>query len=261
MGLAIVETGGARSFLLVLVAPTLLINFMRLPPRPAALWAAASFGVQLAPLMLVDGAGVVEFPWLVVTSLVSSWAVVAMAWLMADAELTQQADATLDQLTGLLNRRSLGARFAELTEQASVMSDAPPIAVVLGDIDHFKQINDAQGHQHGDAVLVDVAYILRRHLRRFELAYRLGGDEFLILLPGQNEAAAADIAEAARHAIEETQPAGIVVTVSFGVAAQTTDAADLRALVAEADRALYQAKKAGRNTVVRSSALAAFAPA
>jgi diguanylate cyclase (GGDEF)-like protein len=98
------------------------------------------------------------------------------------SDVRHRADSTLDQLTGLLNRRALEPRFAEIAEQAA-LTDLP-VSVVLADLDHFKSINDEHGHGVGDAVLRDVAYAMRRTLRTFELLYRLGGEEFALLLPG-----------------------------------------------------------------------------
>ena len=102
----------------------------------------------------------------------------------------------LDGLTGMLNRRSLAARVTELTEQSQIAGAA--IGLIVGDIDNFKAVNDEHGHSVGDAVLVDVAYALRKELRAFDMAYRLGGEEFLVLLPGAGAADAAELAERLR---------------------------------------------------------------
>jgi diguanylate cyclase (GGDEF)-like protein len=165
------------------------------------------------------------------------------------SDVRHRADSTLDQLTGLLNRRALDARFAEICEQAALSGQ--PVSVVLADIDRFKRVNDEHGHAIGDAVLRDVSYVLRNSLRSFELLYRYGGEEFLLLLPGADEDAAVRIASTLRGAIESRRPAGLFVTASFGVASAAGDSGDLARLLDRADEALYAAKDAGRNRVKR----------
>ena len=165
------------------------------------------------------------------------------------SDVRHRADSTLDQLTGLLNRRALGPRFAEIAEQAALTDQ--PVSVVLADLDHFKSINDDHGHGVGDAVLRDVAYAMRRALRTFELLYRLGGEEFALLLPGAAEDDAVRIAESLRVAIEELEIGGLRVTCSFGVATARGEDIALERLVAGADAALYAAKRGGRNRVER----------
>ena len=123
--------------------------------------------------------------------------------------------------------------------------------MIVCDVDHFKAINDDHGHARGDAVLKDLAYLLRKLLRAFDLAYRIGGEEFLVLLPGADAAGGAVIADALRLAVSEDALAGgLHVTMSFGVAASTSGSVfEFEAVFAEADAALYQAKRAGRDRV------------
>ena len=92
------------------------------------------------------------------------------------SDVDHRTEAVIDGLTGMLNRRALDQRLHELTAQARITGQ--PIAVIAGDIDHFKRVNDEHGHAAGDAVLVEVAYRLRKALRAFDLAYRVGGEEF-----------------------------------------------------------------------------------
>ena len=106
----------------------------------------------------------------------------AFAQALMRAEMQQRSEAVLDPLTGLLNRKALASRFDEIAQQATLTG--APVTLIACDLDHFKQVNDVHGHDRGDAVLKDAAYVLRKHLRSFELAYRLGGEEFLIVLPG-----------------------------------------------------------------------------
>jgi len=105
-------------------------------------------------------------------------------------------------------------------------------------------------HATGDAVLRDVAYLIRKELRAFDLAYRLGGEEFLVLLPGSGEPAAIEVAERLRQAVESCGSAGVDITISCGVASSAPgNAFDFDGVFARADFALYNAKRSGRNRV------------
>jgi diguanylate cyclase (GGDEF)-like protein len=167
------------------------------------------------------------------------------------SDLAHRTESVIDGLTGLLNRRALEHRLEELEAQAAVTGE--PVAVIAGDLDRFKAINDEHGHALGDAVLVDVAYRLRKGLRAFDLAYRLGGEEFLILLPGATVGEATAIAEELREAVSAEPIEGLTVTISFGVAG-SSGAFERERVLAAADAALYRAKDAGRNRVERADA-------
>jgi diguanylate cyclase (GGDEF)-like protein len=166
---------------------------------------------------------------------------------LLDSEIRWRRDAVLDSLTGLLNRQGLQRRFREVAEQAR-MTDQP-VSLVALDLDEFKRINDEYGHARGDAVLKDVAYALRKALRSFELLYRVGGEELLLILPGTQLAVGCEIAEQARRAIEQSEPAGLHVTASFGVSSAYGDEIELALMFEAADRSLYHAKRGGRNRV------------
>jgi diguanylate cyclase (GGDEF)-like protein len=181
--------------------------------------------------------------------------VVSIVWALQAAELHHRDEAILDPLTGLLNRHALIPRFIELSHQARLTHQ--PVCLVLCDVDNFKSVNDTLGHDRGDAVLRDVAYELRKRLRSFELVYRLGGEEFLIVLPGIDRKAGHEVAERLRTAVAESHPTGIPVTISLGLSSGTGDDVDYDLLFKAADAALYEAKRAGRNRVAvaaRSSA-------
>jgi len=122
---------------------------------------------------------------------------------------------------------------------------------VLGDLDHFKTINDTYGHSRGDTVLKDVAYVLRKELRTLDLLYRIGGEEFLVLMPGASLGDAARVAERLRAAVESTTVGeGLRVTMSLGVSASVEGLPfDYEAVFRRADEALYAAKHSGRNSV------------
>ena len=133
-----------------------------------------------------------------------------------EGELEHRDRAVLDPLTGLLNRASLDARVLEIEEQAHLTGGA--VSLILLDLDCFKAVNDTYGHKRGDAVLSDVAYEIRKSLRSFELVYRIGGEEFLVLLPGVDLSEALEIAERVRHSVEEARPGNLDLTISAGVA-------------------------------------------
>jgi diguanylate cyclase (GGDEF)-like protein len=154
----------------------------------------------------------------------------------------------LDPLTGLLNRSSLAARVAELEQQARLTGAA--VSFVVVDLDSFKRVNDTYGHDRGDAVLRDVAYEMRKSLRSFELIYRIGGEEFLILLPGVEMAEAMQIADRLRLAIEDARPGELKLTLSAGVAMGAGAHVSYDDLFKAADDALLRAKREGRNRVV-----------
>jgi diguanylate cyclase (GGDEF)-like protein len=165
--------------------------------------------------------------------------------LMADA----QFDATHDALTGLKNRRSiLNALEVELSRTAR---QRQRVAVMLADIDHFKQINDQYGHSAGDAVLQEVAKALDAELRPYDVAGRYGGEEFLIIIPTMNNVRAMEVAERLRLRICETVRANgssHPVTISVGVTV-TAGNEPMETVIDAADAAMYAAKQGGRNRV------------
>ena len=157
-------------------------------------------------------------------------------------------EAVIDQLTGMLNRNALDSRTQELTQQSQLSGE--PIGIIVGDIDRFKAINDSRGHAIGDAVLAEVAYVLRKQLRAFDLTYRLGGEEFLVLLPGADLRQTALLAERLRLDVAAATFSGQQVTMSFGVGASTRgETFDYSGVFATADAALYEAKRSGRDRV------------
>jgi diguanylate cyclase (GGDEF)-like protein len=174
--------------------------------------------------------------------------VALFGWAHMHSEVEQRAEAVLDPLTQMLNRKALITRAQELQQQAAMTGLR--VAVILGDLDHFKAVNDGAGHQVGDAVLRDVAFRWRLSLRAYEMAYRLGGEEFLVLLPGATLQEATDVAERLRASVAAAPLSGQAVTMSFGVAATTDrEPFDFDALYATADAALYRAKHGGRDRV------------
>lgn len=152
--------------------------------------------------------------------------------------------ANTDDLTGVLNRRAL---FSEYREDVIV----PGVAVLMFDLDHFKQINDHFGHARGDKVLQEFADVLRQHLRSTDIITRLGGEEFCAVMPGVDRDAARAIAERIRLAFAAKSfpiDTSTVATVSIGLAIGG-EAETFASVLSRADAALYKAKKAGRNQV------------
>jgi len=250
LGVAAATTGGADSFLLPLCVAYSLIFFSLLSPRKAMRFSVVGFLLCVLPIIVLDWNGLVGYPWLMLSCFVGFISIVLFARSMAAREIAQRSQATIDPLTGLLNRRSLQDRVSQLIDQARVMGDGTSLAIVAGDIDHFKHVNDTHGHQRGDDVLRDVAYLIRKTVRRFELVYRMGGEEFLVLLPGHDLAEAGRVAERIRAAVEQGRPGGVDITMSLGAVEFGADVSDLSSLLARADAALYSAKREGRNRVV-----------
>jgi diguanylate cyclase (GGDEF)-like protein len=217
--------------------------------RPQVVVAALAITVVAILLctLAVHPAATVNDPVAVIATLALLAGVVSIVWALQAAELHHRDEAILDPLTGLLNRHALLPRFIELSHQARVADH--PVCMLLCDVDGFKAINDEHGHDRGDAVLRDIAYQLRKRLRSFELIYRLGGEEFLIILPGIGGVGGHQIAERLRACIEEAYPTGIHTTISLGLSAGCGSAVEYEPLFKAADEALYEAKRAGRNRV------------
>ncbi|MBV2358484.1 diguanylate cyclase [Thalassococcus sp. CAU 1522] len=170
--------------------------------------------------------------------------------------------AVIDPLTGIYNRRYALPHLGRLAEQAKQKGRS--YALLSADLDHFKQINDGFGHPAGDAVLGDVARRLRDNLRAADMVARIGGEEFLVAMPDTSQAAAMRTAQRLRrlvadNPVELADGRVIPVTISIGVAIGAPDAATSpTALLDASDRALYAAKRQGRDTVVLADNLAAL---
>lgn len=167
---------------------------------------------------------------------------------LRSGDITQRRAAVLDPLTGLLNRAKLDERFEEVRQVA--VARGRTVGLLVCDLDHFKAVNDHHGHAAGDAVLVATAYELRRVLAGHELVYRLGGEEFAVILEDTDLASATAHAELVRAAIVAARPGGVEVTTSVGVVVGDPAELEFGELFNAADAALYRAKHAGRNRVV-----------
>jgi diguanylate cyclase (GGDEF)-like protein len=169
---------------------------------------------------------------------------------LAQAESFAHA-AAIDPLTGAFNRRYFQTRLEEELERARRHSLS--LTLLLLDIDNFKTINDTFGHLAGDAVIKDIAEILRRSVRMFDVCARFGGEEFAIIMPGSNAESVATVAERIRERIEAYRPTepsmgGVGVTVSIGIGVSSVSMSP-RELINRADQALYIAKRDGKNVV------------
>ena len=158
-----------------------------------------------------------------------------------------------DPLTGLLNRRALVERFESHVERE--VHARQPLALVLLDIDHFKRVNDAHGHAAGDTVLREFGTVLQAGLRSGDRVFRIGGEEFALLLPGADTADAVRRSNVLRAAVAEHRSAATPQSVTFsaGVAEWPAAGATLDALLHAADGALYRAKSGGRNRVLAAA--------
>lgn len=156
-----------------------------------------------------------------------------------------KSDAMTDPLTGLLNRRALLDSKIDLVPAGT--------AVIMMDLDHFKAINDQFGHDAGDQVLKAFAELVRLNIRTHDLAARMGGEEFCLVLSDSSPKAAASVAERIRSQIEamtvSTSFGPIQATISAGICVRSTERETLQALLNRADEALYEAKASGRNRV------------
>ena len=165
------------------------------------------------------------------------------------AKETAEAMAQIDELSGLNNRRAFYEKGKMLVDYC--LRNKEQLSAIIFDIDHFKKINDRLGHAAGDATIKHLGQVLRKTIRKSDLCARIGGEEFVILLKPSVLDEASQLAEILRQLISKTpimfNDKEISISASFGVAIGTSD---LDSLLKQADSAMYQAKKNGRNTVV-----------
>ena len=189
--------------------------------------------------------------WLATMASALAAAVLVSALRARVAEIVSRlADAArTDPLTGLQNRRGFEESFQTEVERAA--REGRELAVVLGDLDHFKSLNDRLGHPAGDAALVRVGQLLLSGMRRPDSVARTGGEEFALLMPQAGGEMAWAVAERMRTTVEEAfRGDAVPLTVSLGLASYPRDGVTADALLAAADQALYAAKQLGRNRSV-----------
>ena len=173
---------------------------------------------------------------------------------------TAEREAHTDPLTGLPNRRAFDAHFGPAIDRADRFDES--VALIVCDVDEFKAVNDRHGHQVGDSVLQAIGAILQRGVRAVDLCARFGGEEFVVILPRTTRLGAVELAERLRRAIEarplRVDGRELRITASFGIAIYPATVTSRDDLLAAADRALYTAKRDGRNCVRCADATAVF---
>ncbi|RKQ86106.1 diguanylate cyclase (GGDEF)-like protein [Solirubrobacter pauli] len=248
LAIAVALTGGIESYVL----SWLIVPLVTVPARFGARGVVAAVGFVTVLVLVIAVAVEPSHPlpqWYATTGFLSTLAGVSiLSFALMRSDVDHRTEAVLDGLTGMLNRRALSERLEELRAQAGFTGQT--VAAIAADIDHFKRINDEHGHARGDTVLVEVAHRLRTRLRAFDLAYRVGGEEFVVLLPGAGVAEATALAAELRDTIAAEPIDGLPVTMSFGVSATSGGTFVGAELLAEADAALYVAKARGRDRVI-----------
>lgn len=240
-------SGGPDSAAIPMLIPIAIILGTRFPltwlvPLVGACVAMAVSAMVVGDVDALRDAPVQALSWIVCFCLAA-----ALAHMLAKAERRARKDAVHDALTGVLNRKALEVRIDRERERPSRRAET--LSVIAADLDGFKEVNDACGHDAGDAVLRAVARALADAIRAQDQLYRLGGDEFVVLLPGTATVEAAELAERLRATVRALRPDGHAITLSAGVAGVVHERLDLEHLISRADRALYAAKAAGRDRV------------
>ncbi|MBS1724475.1 MAG: sensor domain-containing diguanylate cyclase [Armatimonadetes bacterium] len=161
--------------------------------------------------------------------------------------LSKEKQALTDALTQVGNRRLFDSEIARMHREH--LLDGSFYSILMIDVDHFKTLNDSNGHLVGDQVLRELGTLLKTACRPGDIVARVGGEEFAVLLPGIGSSEAARVAERIRGSIEGLNPCGISVTASLGVASQGGSSVPFNTLLLQADAALYGAKANGRNQV------------
>jgi diguanylate cyclase (GGDEF)-like protein len=261
IGVSVALTGGPNVPTMSWFAIPIVTLASRFSARGIALGVAITLGLMFAVAFGVDAQAVIHDPPKLIAPVALVIAVTIFSIALMQSDIYHRTEAVIDQLTGMLNRKALAVRTDELEQQSQVSGE--PIGVIVADIDHFKVFNDRFGHARGDAILKEVAYLLRKQLRAFDLVYRLGGEEFLVLLPGSGLDEAAQIAEQLRQSVAVAElGGGIELTMSFGVSASTRgEPFEYETVFAAADEALYAAKADGRDRVGTPDVIAELATA
>jgi diguanylate cyclase (GGDEF)-like protein len=249
IAVAVALTGGPAVATISWLAIPVVTLSARFPLRGVAAGVAIAVALCIGVAFASASQGVLDNPTLLTAPVALILAVAVLSTALMRSDMHYRGEAVIDPLTGMLNRKALTTRVSELAQQSEISGQ--PIGVIVGDLDHFKEINDSQGHAAGDAVLTDVAYVLRKQLRAFDLAYRIGGEEFLVLLPGSDTRECVRLAQLLRRSVEAcTFGDGAMLTMSFGISASIAgDRFDYERVFAAADDALYEAKSLGRNRV------------
>ena len=245
---ALATTPGVGDGAVLYALPVLWTTLFFGLPGAIAIIACVGVGHAIA-LILLPAASSYPGRWIDVMVSVCSVAVVVLVLERRNELLVARLamEARTDELTGLLNRRGFHERAA--VELARARRDGGQIAVAAIDIDYFKRVNDEWGHETGDRVLAHIGQLLSNECRDIDIAARIGGEEFSVLLPDSGSTAACALAERIRAAIATSDSELPTVRVSIGVVASDVPV-PVHQLLHQADSALYAAKRAGRDRTV-----------
>lgn len=247
-GLVVASAWGIEG-LGLMVLPVVVAS-MLLPPRMLVTLVTISVLIMLAAAGLVDPERVSDEPPVLLLPLGVLLCVAVPGAAVRALDETSRGTAIADSLTGALNRMALEARIGEL--MSTSRGRDVPVGVIIADLDHFKRVNDDHGHDTGDLILCGAVDRLRDRLDRFTPLYRVGGEEFIVLVPGASVEAVAELAEQLRASVADEPIHDLGITMSFGVASGSLSQRPFHELLAEADQALYVAKNGGRNRVVQA---------
>jgi GGDEF domain-containing protein len=264
IALSIVLTGSHGVYFLPLLAGPIVTLSARFSSRGITAGVCSTLALMTAAALLADAHMVGRFPPLLIAPATLAVVSAILSTALMQSDVDHRGEAAVDSLTGLLNGRALELRAIELERQSAW--SLLPVAIIVVDVDRFKLVNDAKGHAVGDAVLRAVAGVFRERLRAYDLAYRLsgdqalrdgeafrpGGDELLVMLPGATIPAAVELADDIRAGVETelSGDGGQSITVSCGVAGSIRGTPfDYPRTFRRADAALYRAKAEGRNRV------------
>lgn len=255
IAIGVVATDGVNSPALAWFAAPAVTLGARFEPRGIMAGTLWILFVMLVAIVGSDPLGVFGvYPDRLAGAVALVVAVTILSLALADSDRVYRRRSTLDPLTGSFNRTALDRRLSELDGHPVEKEEGISFAFLLADLDHFKRVNDEHGHPVGDLVLQDTAYLFRSALRASDAVYRVGGEEFLAVLPGADEDRAMEIAERLRRTIRDRRASGIGITVSIGVAVAVDGELDSDDMVARADGALYAAKAGGRDRVCLAGA-------
>ena len=249
IGASVAVSGGAASPLLPLLAVPVFSQAICFRPPVFLVGVAASAAIAVPAALLSTADAATSPSWLHLVGYLALLVNLAgSGHLLVSADRASRDDAVVDRMTGLYNRRTLAERFT--TAQREARAAGGSVGLVMLDVDRFKSINDTHGHGRGDQVLQQLAARLRDTLRDSDVPYRVGGEEFVLLLPGRDTESARRVAERIREAVAAAPLAGLPVTVSAGVVSAPGAELTLAEFLQVADAALYAAKDGGRNRVV-----------
>ena len=176
--------GDAGASALSLLAIPILTLTSRFSMRGVLAGVAVALALTLTAAYGFMSAAVLAAPMTLIAPVAVILCVAVLSAPLMRSDIEHRYDALVDPLTGMLNRKALEVRVHELTLQSQITRE--PVGLIVADLDHFKAINDTGGHHAGDRALKSVSALIRAQLRAFDLAYRLGGEEFLILVPGSD---------------------------------------------------------------------------